>query len=240
MRKYSVNVNMVEHQQSIMSVLGIDLWIPKTGVPTRTYISDLYRDQQSIRTDEVADLNYLAPVVLDQPVLDQPSRSSIVERKRTADQQYEGVNTAGNNKTGNSADQFAEASAQAAVDEIIPIQIAAFEYQAWVTASWVILLDATQLSAEQLKLWHNIQMVDAGHFASLKWPFALMPLQDGRGVHAYVQGFVDALSSEKRLICLGHLTHWVSSSALLLPSLQDMLNEPALKRQLWDAMRNTQ
>ncbi len=39
-----MNVNLAEHQRSILAAMGIDLWIPQVDVQTRHYQNTLYRD----------------------------------------------------------------------------------------------------------------------------------------------------------------------------------------------------
>lgn len=42
---------MVEHQRSIMAVMGIDIWMPKIEVDTRAYSNSLYRDQAALENN---------------------------------------------------------------------------------------------------------------------------------------------------------------------------------------------
>ncbi|MDV4313715.1 hypothetical protein MY149_12680 [Acinetobacter indicus] len=63
-------------------------------------------------------------------------------------------------------------------------------------------------------------------------------LQDGRAVSVYVQGFLDAIALEKKIIVLGQLPHVQLTQATALPALAEMLEQPLLKKQLWQAMQD--
>ena len=102
----------------------------------------------------------------------------------------------------------------------------------------VLLVDASYMSAEQQLLWKNIQRAVQAEFHALQWPFAWPNMQDGRGAASYVQGFLDAVSAEKNVLCLGEIPHLQSSEYIQLASLQDTLDQPLLKKRLWQFMQN--
>ena len=102
----------------------------------------------------------------------------------------------------------------------------------------MILVDSTHIDAEQLTLWSNIQRAVSGQYYELKWPFPLLQLQDGKGANIYIQGFVDALKQDRKVISLGELTYLKSTDIIQLASLQKMLDQPVLKRRLWQFMQN--
>ena len=54
-----------------------------------------------------------------------------------------------------------------------------------------------------------------------------------------MQGFVDVLSTDKNMLILGQLPHFKSEQCLHLASLQEMLDQPLLKKSLWDAIQIT-
>ena len=117
------------------------------------------------------------------------------------------------------------------------ISIAPFELQVCCTDRYVIVVDVTHLSENESSLWDSIQRVDQAQFYDLKWPFPLEPLQDGRGAAIYVQGFIDVVRGEKKLLSLGELPHYKTVDVLIMPSLSAMLSQPILKRTLWENMR---
>jgi len=61
---------------------------------------------------------------------------------------------------------------------------------------------------------------------------------DGRGASSYVSGFLDAISTEKNILCLGQIPHLTSSAHIQLASLQEMVEQPLLKKRLWQFMQN--
>lgn len=231
---YDMNVSMVEHQRNIMSVIGIDLWIPKTDVPTRTYTSSIYRDQALPEPDyshnfEVENFNHVDVlesknttnvdhIAPPNDVHNNPSERSQVEQTAQKNQKIDvGIST-----------EAREA-----------VYVAPFELQALCLEHCVILVDSTQLSPEQATLWQNIQMAKPSQFVVLKWPFALASLQDGRGVPVYIQGFVDALKVDKQILSIGKISYAKIDHIIELPDLQQMLDQPLLKRKLWAYMQNS-
>lgn len=136
-------------------------------------------------------------------------------------------------KTSNLTQQQAQLSAEPA------IQLDAFEIQAFCIENCVILVDCTHLTTEQTTLWLNIQRAVSGQFYELKWPFPMMQYQDGKGAAMYVQGFTDTLKQERKILSLGQLVHLNHSEIIQLASLQEMIDQPILKRRLWQFMQNT-
>jgi hypothetical protein len=66
----------------------------------------------------------------------------------------------------------------------------------------------------------------------------MLQLQDGRGAAMYIQGFVDALRQERKVISLGQLPYLNNTEMFELASLQEMIEQPLLKRRLWQFMQN--
>ena len=61
--------------------------------------------------------------------------------------------------------------------------------------------------------------------------------QDSRGVDSYVQGFLDAISADKNIILLGQFSYFNHSKIIHLAGLQEMLDQPLLKKRLWQFMQ---
>lgn len=222
-----MNVHMVEHQRSILAVLGVDVWTPKVNTSVRNYSSALYRDQAAPDTDlqhspvefetlELTQVDHKVPIQSNTQTEVSVVRVSSPSIETTVDQQLESELSTRN-----------------------PIHLEAFELQAWCTEHCVIVVNTTQLNTAEAKLWRNIQMAQTGQYFDLKWPFALAPLQDGRGVQAYIQGFLDAMRGEKMLLSLGQMKHCSVPDLLVMPTLSEMLEQPQLKRQLWQHMRGS-
>ena len=69
-----------------------------------------------------------------------------------------------------------------------------------------------------------------GQYSELRWPFPLAAYQDQRGVGSYIQGFLDAVAAEKKILCLGKCTYIQHANIIHLASLKEMLDKPLLKK----------
>lgn len=258
-----MNLTMVEHQRSILAVLGIDVWVPKTDVSIHSYTPSIYRDQAE---PDVGSYGAYADAFSTTPI-------SVVEKSRPAPSFEQNTSLA----------NIVELEAALVVKKVAPeegvvakqhvqlnssfenintpIHVEPFVLHALSTPDYVIALDATQLDDTQLNLWKNIQLAAAGQFQELKWPFPLSQFQDGRGAKSYLQGFFDALCIDKKLICLGALPladlkknengenqasintqisidAGQATSIVQLHTLQEMIDQPQHKRALWQHMRS--
>lgn len=225
-----MNVNMVEHQRSILAVLGIDLWMPKTDVHARTYTSSLYRDQAASEVVSNQNFNIDTTSLAKQEqqsaqIIPQNEVSLLLKKVEQPVVEY--VET-----------PVPIAPEVAEIENIQPIYIEPFYLQAFAFEQCVIVLDGLDLTSEQNDLWLNIQAALSGQYHELRWPFALPQLQDGRGAHTYIQGFLDAMSIEKNVVSLGQLPHYQNDKIIQLASLQEMIDDPQLKRKLWEYMKN--
>lgn len=226
---YVMNVNMLEHQRSILAVLGIDVWMPKADVRARTFNHAFYRDQAAPETVSIA--QFETPVIA---TSDLQTQSPAQDLSVFANAELEQVNKA---KRLVEADSTVIEQVQNLNEARTALQIDPFALQAFKLEHCTIVVNATELSAEQAQLWSNIQIAVSGQYHSLNWPFALGALQDGRGAEVYIQGFLDALNVEKQIISLGALPHYHASNMIQLASLQEMLDQPQLKRRLWQFMQ---
>ena len=227
-----MNVNVQEHQRSILAAMGIEVWIPKADVPVRHVQNQLYRD---VTVEEViSNVQFKVDLVTSETTKLQIN--SALEAKKLSAQEH----SIQSQKT-LSTDQVevsTEAVQENIVHEVVDVQkIAAFELQAFCLKSCVIIVDTTQINAEQQKLWSNIQNVLLGEYFELKWPFPVMQFQDGRGASIYIQGFLDAVKQDKVLLSLGKVSHLSNVEMIQLASLQEMLEQPKLKRRLWQFMQ---
>ncbi|MDO6642630.1 hypothetical protein [Acinetobacter guillouiae] len=232
-----MNMNVSEHQRSILATMGIELWIPKVDVQTRHYENALYRDIAQVEQDiaVVPELNThltqsdakLENQKVQPPQIEKAHQPEVSLLKRNPETQLtEEV----------SAPEQIQQQTNFTVEPAL--QIAPFEIQAYCIESCVIFVDCTQISADQFTLWGNIQQALVGQFYDLKWPFPMLQLQDGRGAAMYIQGFVDALRQERKVISLGQLPYLNNTEMFELASLQEMIEQPLLKRRLWQFMQN--
>lgn len=217
-------MNRAEHQRSILATLGIDVWIPQVDVRVESYIPQNYRDMATSEQTIVTSLEFAIP----QKII--PTQPPIQAKPVAIQQNIE--------KTDIQSTQAKKLIVSQSIEPLAPnLQIDAFDVQLYALEHCVLLLDATDLNDEQRELWRNIQASMQGREATLHWPFPLVNIQDGRGVGQYLQGFIDVYGVEKQLICVGEIPHLNMDQCTVLASLQQMLEQPTLKRNLWQVMR---
>lgn len=232
-----MNINVVAHQRNILQTLGIDVWVPRQGSHTQRADYATYRDMQN-------DLA-VVPTTAPQPALPPAQPNPAIDQAQAARQSNPVVNAAAlkfKDVAINRAQAIegekapVTAPVRAAIAQEPAIELAAFELQAYVLPNCVLLLDVQDMNADQQRLWSNIQAAKAGDYFELKWPFALAQFQDGRGASLYIQGFIDGLAQDKKVISLGRLAHLENSQVICLASLAEMLEQPILKKRLWQFM----
>jgi hypothetical protein len=214
---------MIGQQRNVLATLGIDVWIPREVVCQKNTAPSLWRDQVVEEVQQAPVLAFeTAPVAQDIQVTPQTAPVTEIERPQQAK-------------------VVAEAVVKEAVVEkeqiVITAQIPAFELQMYVLDNCAILLESSQLNDAQRQLWQNIQKARLGQYAELKWPFPLAAFQESRGLSSYIQGFLDATATSKKILCLGQLDFIQHSNILHLASLEEMLAQPLLKRRLWQLMQ---
>ncbi|MGE8538033.1 MAG: hypothetical protein ACN6NI_02015 [Acinetobacter sp.] len=210
---------MIGHQRDILATLGIDIWIPRDSACQAHQVS-VWRDQ--------AAPEFHSDIVL--PQLKQPEvvvDLSIPELEPVIQPGSEVVPVASEPKPVPVQQQR----------EII--QIPPFSLQVLSLAHCSIVIDATEMTEATQNLWSNIQRAVVSEFCELNWPFPWANVQDGRGVDSYIQGFLDGVSAEKNIIFLGAVPYISNSQIIQLASLQEMLDQPILKKRLWQFMQNS-
>ncbi|MFW2095579.1 hypothetical protein ACG9ZL_04960 [Acinetobacter sp. ULE_I057] len=232
-----MNMNVSEHQRSILATMGIELWIPKVDVQTRHYENALYRDIAQVEQNiaVVPELN-IHSTQSNAKLENQNVHPSQIEKAHQPEVSLLKRNPETKQTEEVSAPEQIQQQTNFTVEPAL--QIAPFEIQAYCIESCVIFVDCTQVSTDQFTLWSNIQQAFVGHFYDLKWPFPMVQLQDGRGAAIYIQGFVDALRQERKVISLGQLPYLNNTEMFELASLQEMIDQPLLKRRLWQFMQN--
>lgn len=210
---------MMGHQREILASLGIDIWVSRTAVSQTLPQPSVWRDQAA--PEIYSDI--IVPAVVNQQLKQQ---QPIIQEdpKQEPSPQHTVVDVV-------VPDDIPEAR--------VMLQVEAFSIEALQLPYCVILVESTVLSQKQQQLWRNIQHALQAEYHVLQWPFAIEVLQDGIGVENYVQGFVDVLSADKKMLILGQLPHFKSEQCLHLASLQEMLDQPLLKKSLWDAIQAT-
>ena len=212
-------INMMGHQREILASLGIDIWVSRTAVSQTLPQPSVWRDQAApeIYSDIIVPAVVNQQLKQQQPIIQE-------EPKQEPSPQHTVVDVV-------VPDDIPEAR--------VMLQVEAFSIEALQLPYCVILVESTALSQKQQQLWRNIQHALQAEYHVLQWPFAIEVLQDGIGVENYVQGFVDVLSADKKMLILGQLPHFKSEQCLHLASLQEMLDQPLLKKSLWDAIQAT-
>lgn len=210
---------MMGHQREILTSLGIDIWVSRTAVSQTLPQPSVWRDQAApeIYSDIIVPAAVNQQLKQQQPIIQE-------EPKQEPSPQHTVVDVV-------VPDDIPEAR--------VMLQVEAFSIEALQLPYCVILVESTALSQKQQQLWRNIQHALQAEYHVLQWPFAIEVLQDGIGVENYVQGFVDVLSADKKMLILGQLPHFKSEQCLHLASLQEMLDQPLLKKSLWDAIQAT-
>lgn len=210
---------MMGHQREILASLGIDIWVSRTAVSQTLPQPSVWRDQAApeIYSDIIVPAVVNQQLKQQQPIIQE-------EPKQEPSPQHTVVDVV-------VPDDIPEAR--------VMLQVEAFSIEALQLPYCVILVESTVLSQKQQQLWRNIQHALQAEYHVLQWPFAIEVLQDGIGVENYVQGFVDVLSADKKMLILGQLPHFKSEQCLHLASLQEMLDQPLLKKSLWDAIQAT-
>lgn len=210
---------MMGHQREILASLGIDIWVSRTAVSQTLPQPSVWRDQAApeIYSDIIVPAAVNQQLKQQQPIIHE-------EPKQEPSPQHTVVDVV-------VPDDIPEAR--------VMLQVEAFSIEALQLPYCVILVESTALSQKQQQLWRNIQHALQAEYDVLQWPFAIEVLQDGIGVENYVQGFVDVLSADKKMLILGQLPHFKSEQCLHLASLQEMLDQPLLKKSLWDAIQAT-
>lgn len=210
---------MMGHQREILASLGIDIWVSRTAVSQTLPQPSVWRDQAApeIYSDIIVPAAVNQQLKQQQPIIHE-------EPKQEPSPQHTVVDVV-------VPDDIPEAR--------VMLQVEAFSIEALQLPYCVILVESTALSQKQQQLWRNIQYALQAEYDVLQWPFAIEVLQDGIGVENYVQGFVDVLSADKKMLILGQLPHFKSKQCLHLASLQEMLDQPLLKKSLWDAIQAT-
>lgn len=214
-----MNEMMIGHQRNVLAALGIDIWVPKNSPHQEKNLGSIWRDQLA----EIASSS-VEPTPLVEIRKPEPAPQVILR----ATPQPPVIPEPAVERTQVSAPIETRASEQ----------VAAFALQAFSLPHCVVITETTALTEQQQRLWSNIQTAIPTQHHELKWPFPLFNFQDGRGVRSYIQGFLDALCLDKTLICLGNPPYIQQAKMMCLASLQEMLEQPLLKKQLWQLMQN--
>ena len=215
---------MIGQQRNRLAALGIDVWIPREVVCQKNTAPSLWRDQLIDDVSKSTERTFeVAPILEDIPAT---SAQTPPIAEIEVSQQTKVV-----------TEPIVKAALVEKEQIVITAQVQSFELQMYVLENCAILLETSQLSDAQSQLWQNIQKARLGQYAELKWPFPLAAFQESRGLSSYIQGFLDATATQKKILCLGQLDFIQHANILYLASLEEMLAQPLLKRRLWQLMQ---
>jgi hypothetical protein len=217
---------MIGQQRNILATLGIDVWIPRDIVCQKNTSSVLWRDQNIEQNTQTSSIQFDSKVSQNVTEIKVEHQSVAIQEVELLQQKQEAV-----------VQPIAKQSLIEKEKIVITAQIQSFELQMYVLENCAILLESSQLSDGQRMLWQNIQKAKLGQYAELKWPFPLAAFQESRGLSSYIQGFLDATATSKKILCLGQLDFIQHSNILHLASLEEMLAQPVLKKRLWQLMQ---
>ena len=209
---------MMGHQRDVLASLGIDIWIPRASVCSEKPVQSIWRDRAV--AEEILSVELSSPVIKQVDSIDHAVSNIPDVPQHVVQQPQSGISPVEHD-----------------VLERTPIEVAPFALQALRLEHCCILIHATELTQQQQQLWANIQNALAAEFNELQWPFAWEQVQDGRGVASYVSGFVDIMAQGRPILCLGDIPHLVQSNIMQLASLEEMLQQPILKKRLWSFMQ---
>ncbi|WP_284085180.1 hypothetical protein [Acinetobacter haemolyticus] len=217
---------MIGQQRNILAAMGIDVWIPRDVVCQKNTAPSLWRDQIIDQPTQYSEpvQNNDARITQDAPMASVETQPAIV---RESSQQVE-------------LDEKPVVKDSVIEKEqiVITAPVQAFELQMYVLENCALLVESSQLNDAQRQLWQNIQKARLGQYAELKWPFPLAAFQESRGLSSYIQGFLDAIANNKKILCLGQLDFIQHTNILHLASLEEMIAQPLLKRRLWQLMQS--
>ncbi|ENU81320.1 hypothetical protein [Acinetobacter sp. ANC 3789] len=226
---------MIEQQRQQLAMMGIDLWIPRhAAVRSISTATTLWRDADIGQSGQLSTASK-RPELESAIVLKKEIKKEIVIKPND---QHVSLNVKAV-ETPLNLQETAPAAAVTKIDvESLEIEQQAFQLQVLFAEQFVLLVDQQQLTAQTLPLWRNIQQALHLQDASLQWPFPLVNLQEPSGLQDYLQGFFDVVAAEKSIFCLGELPVSFKLSCQTVPSLQDMLQQPLLKQQLWKLIQH--
>lgn len=216
---------MIGQQRNILATLGIDVWIPRDIICQKNTAA-LWRDQNIEQNTQLSSIQFDSKVSQGVAEIKVEQQSVAIKEVEALQQKQEAV-----------VQPIAKQSLIEKEQIVITAQIQSFELQMYVLENCAILLESSQLNDAQRMLWQNIQKAKLGQYAELKWPFSLAAFQESRGLSSYIQGFLDATATSKKILCLGQLDFIQHSNILHLASLEEMLAQPVLKKRLWQLMQ---
>ncbi|XID74205.1 hypothetical protein ACF3NA_06455 [Alkanindiges sp. WGS2144] len=243
-------------QRALLSVLGINVWIPRAAktTPISSAAISLWRQGEGAFDQsghEVASYDVQLDAVGNPSV----SQQHVIAQQSTAVRE----NTAGQSEVTVATDELAvkETSIKEVIKDVTKVispealaleadilNLAPFRLQACQINHWVILINEADLQDEQArKLWQNILAVFGKPAISyFSWPLAGgQRWQRATGARAALTGFLFRMGLDRRAGLMSELDSSICPDRIeRLPYLAELLAEPLKKRILWQFLKQQQ
>lgn len=220
---------MLHHQHNILTQIGIDIWIPKSAQVKEYSAQSVWRHSKEKELDFAEDtsthtfsFDEQAEVVetLSEPRIEAQQvkkiePQNIVNEEKNLEQKQQSVNK--------------EIKLISNVERFV---LTAFSYR-----EAIILTSYDNLNDHEHKLLQAITAFCKAVPLNLSWPLPFENLQDPDYIKCYIQGFLDQFGRKKTIIILGSIPIKIDQ-AIYTVSLQEMIEQPALKCELWTLLKD--
>lgn len=236
-------------QRQILAQMGVDCWVTHNTQKKFVTIDELLdlldvnqlvKNQQTINLYSQADTqanNQINSQVLDDQVLD--------DQVKTADDAMDIAQPVPEHKASTELNLAADLAKTE--QKLVPQStqdsklVVPFELQGVSFANWVLLVDMETIAEQELTLWNNICRALQLDIQTIKFPL-ISNHNTVEVANAALTGFIFRLAkSEKINIAnLTQLPDGVEDKRLAsLPTLQQMLGNPASKQAFWQALKHS-
>ena len=133
---------MIGQQRNILAAIGIDIWIPKDVVCEKNTAAHLWRDQVVENNTPIEEISFASDLVeahdlepiISEPIVEVQSQPQEITPK-----------------------PILREATTAKPQIVVEGSVQSFELQMYVLENCSILVESSQLNAEQQQLWQNIQ-----------------------------------------------------------------------------------
>ncbi|WP_092746906.1 hypothetical protein [Acinetobacter boissieri] len=221
---------MSQQQRHLLNSMGVDVWILKETQPKSFVATQFWRDQAYEKFD------------LNEPVIEPlPTLQNIVVEKPHLQSKHD-IQILNEEIIGLTKDQHQTRSLEVtSVHEVtseIALQILPFTLALLTIDQCSILLNYTELLAQEKIFVESLRSALGATITELRWPINLADFQQSDYVNSYVNGFIDSTSLGQRIILLGGLPKVLDLDiAIKTVGITDLINNPKEKRVLWEMLK---
>ncbi|SDB85429.1 hypothetical protein SAMN05421733_102221 [Acinetobacter boissieri] len=225
-----MNDLMSQQQRHLLNSMGVDVWILKETQPKSFVATQFWRDQAYEKFD------------LNEPVIEPlPTLQNIVVEKPHLQSKHD-IQILNEEIIGLTKDQHQTRSLEVtSVHEVtseIALQILPFTLALLTIDQCSILLNYTELLAQEKIFVESLRSALGATITELRWPINLADFQQSDYVNSYVNGFIDSTSLGQRIILLGGLPKVLDLDiAIKTVGITDLINNPKEKRVLWEMLK---